>query len=81
MRANQSSIDFERIKAAALRSARSLLQELVPNGRFEGREYVALNPSRADESLGSFKINWHTGVWWRRAYWPSTARPHPLLFQ
>jgi hypothetical protein len=56
-------IDFESIKAAALCSARSLLQELVPNGRFEGREYVALNPSRADNNLGSFKINCQTGEW------------------
>jgi putative DNA primase/helicase len=60
---NTNSIDFDGIKAAALRSARSLLQELVPNGRFEGREYVALNPSRADNNLGSFKINCQTGEW------------------
>jgi hypothetical protein len=56
-------IDFGAINAAALRSARSILPELVPNGRFEGREYVALNPSRADKSLGSFKINCQTGRW------------------
>jgi Protein of unknown function (DUF3987) len=57
------SIDFDEIKAAALRNARSLLLELVPGGRFEGDEYVALNRSRADKNLGSFKINIRTGMW------------------
>ncbi len=56
-------IDFDGIKEAALCNARSLLLELVPNGRFEGDEYVALNPSRTDRNLGSFKINSHTGEW------------------
>ena len=56
-------IDFDGIKEAALCSARSLLPELVPNGRFERHEYIALNPSRADKNLGSFKINSKTGEW------------------
>jgi Protein of unknown function (DUF3987) len=63
MRTNQISIDFDGISAAALNCAQSLLPELVPGGRFEGHEYVALNPSRADKSLGSFKINCRTGKW------------------
>lgn len=63
MRANQSSIDFKDIAADALTGARSLLPELVPGGRFERDEYVALNPSRADKTLGSFKINSRTGLW------------------
>ena len=60
---NSQSIDFKYIAATALSRARSLLPELVPNGRFEGDEYVALNPSRADKSRGSFKINARTGMW------------------
>ena len=28
-----------------------------------GREYVALNPRRADKRLGSFKINTVSGAW------------------
>jgi hypothetical protein len=63
MRANQFGIDFDGIKAAALSSARTLLPELIAGGRLEGHEYVALNPSRADKSLGSFKINCRTGKW------------------
>jgi putative DNA primase/helicase len=57
------TIDFKGIAAAALACARSLLPDLVPGGRFEGDEYVALNPSRADKNLGSFKINVRTGMW------------------
>ena len=63
MRANQSCIGFRDIAAAALGCERALLPELVPNGRFERNEYVALNPSRADKNLGSFKINSRTGLW------------------
>ena len=29
----------------------------------EGREYVALNPKRADRHLGSFRVNLTTGKW------------------
>lgn len=35
----------------------------LPNGRLEGSEWVAINPTRADNSLGSFKINLNTGMW------------------
>jgi putative DNA primase/helicase len=57
-----SSIDFKGIANAALASAKSLLQEWL-GGRFKGHEYVALNPTRNDQSLGSFKMNWQTGEW------------------
>ena len=33
------------------------------DGKFEGDEFVALNPSRDDGKLGSFKINVKTGRW------------------
>jgi hypothetical protein len=58
-----TNIDFQNIAANALAGARLLLPELVPGSRFEGGEYVALNPSRADKRLGSFKINCRTGEW------------------
>ena len=60
---NSQSIDFKGIAATALSRARSLLPELIPSGRFEREEYVALNPSRADKNRGSFKINSRTGLW------------------
>src|SRR6516164_9208476 len=56
-------IDFDGIKAAALRSAHQLLQELLPGGKFQGDEYVVRNPLRNDQHPGSFKINWKTGEW------------------
>jgi putative DNA primase/helicase len=56
-------IDFEGIKVAALRNARSLLPILIPGGKFEGDEYVVRNPRRDDKTPGSFKINSRTGVW------------------
>jgi hypothetical protein len=36
---------------------------LLPDGRREGREWVARNPRRADRSPGSFKVNLATGRW------------------
>jgi hypothetical protein len=56
-------IDFDGINAVALRSARQLLQELLPGGKFQGDEYVVRNPLRNDQHPGSFKINWKTGEW------------------
>ena len=41
----------------------SLLARWLPRGRTEGLEYVALNPTRPDRHLGSFRINLRTGRW------------------
>jgi putative DNA primase/helicase len=56
-------IDFDGINAAALRNARSLLQSLLPGGKFRSLEYIARNPRRDDQRPGSFSINYRTGVW------------------
>jgi len=56
-------IDFVAIKQAALRRALPLLKEWLPNGHLEGDEYVACNPTRADNNPGSFKVNLKTGAW------------------
>ena len=56
-------LDFERIAAAALSSAESLLMQWLPQGRREGHEYKALNPTRNDSREGSFSINLNTGAW------------------
>lgn len=56
-------IDFEGINAAALRSARSLLPELIPGGKFRSLEYVVKNPCRNDRQPGSFSINYKNGRW------------------
>lgn len=51
------------VKTAALASIDSVLSRWCPGGKQQGHEYVVLNPTRADSSLGSFSINLHTGKW------------------
>jgi hypothetical protein len=57
------SIDFGRINAEVLVCLDVVCRRLLPDGRREGQEYVALNPRRADRRLGSFKVNLKTGRW------------------
>lgn len=56
-------IDYARLHQALLPSLRALLEELLPDGRLEGNEFVARNPTRDDHRPGSFKINLVTGLW------------------
>jgi hypothetical protein len=56
-------IAFGRISAAALDHADTLARRWLPDGRREGAEWVALNPTRADHRRGSFKVNLATGRW------------------
>ena len=50
------SFDFARVNAAALAALPAVLSRLLPGGKFDGREFVALNPRRNDTRPGSFKI-------------------------
>ncbi len=50
---------FDKARQVALSSA----LEWLPAGKKEGDEWVCLNPLRADDKLGSFKINLRTGSW------------------
>lgn len=56
-------VDFERVNAAALSRADSVLRAFLPDGRQEGHEWVATNPTRSDHRKGSFKANVITGRW------------------
>ncbi|MBF0301279.1 MAG: hypothetical protein HQK51_21415 [Oligoflexia bacterium] len=56
-------IEFQEINYLASSILPSLIHELLPNGRREGNEWVAINPTRNDLKLGSFKINLITGKW------------------
>ena len=56
-------IDFARVNAAARSALPALVRRWLPNGRQQGREYVVLNPNRADRRPGSFSINLRTGRW------------------
>ncbi len=40
-----------------------ILESVLPGGKVIGNEYVALNPRRADSTLGSFKFSLTTGRW------------------
>jgi hypothetical protein len=54
---------FRALQHASRPSLSRLVRDWLPNGRREGNEWVALNPRRADQSLGSFKVNLKTGLW------------------
>jgi hypothetical protein len=62
-RSHHRQIDFTAINSAALACLPAILNRLLPRGQREGREFVALNPRRADRHLGSFRINLCTGCW------------------
>lgn len=57
------TIDFTRIAAAALHDATRIAETWAPGGKYEGAEYITLNPRRADHSPGSFRLNTVKGVW------------------
>lgn len=56
-------IKFTDLHQSALPYLPAILQRILPGGKIVGREYLALNPRRADSRLGSFKINLMTGRW------------------
>jgi hypothetical protein len=56
-------VNFEAIADQLLSRAAQLLHAWLPDGHFEGDEFVALNPTRGDHSVGSFKVNSRTGAW------------------
>ena len=56
-------VDFARLDRIALGRLSEILARWLPGGRIEAREYVALNPKRADRRPGSFKVNLSTGRW------------------
>ena len=57
------SARFRALRQASRPALSRLVRHWLPNGRREGNEWVALNPRRADRSLGSFKVNLETGRW------------------
>jgi hypothetical protein len=57
------ALDFSKINAAALPALPALCARWMPGGKRIGREYVTLNPTRADRRPGSFKVNLYTGRW------------------
>ena len=62
-RTNHTAIDFKAIAAAALHRSETLVSDWLPNGKRNGKEWTACNPTRDDRHPGSFKVNLHTGAW------------------
>jgi hypothetical protein len=54
---------FDEVNAAAAGRIKSLVESWVSKPRLNGDNLFALNPTRADKSVGSFCINVRTGVW------------------
>jgi hypothetical protein len=60
---DRREVDFPAVNRAALSALPGVLARIVPGGKIVAREYVALNPTRADRRPGSFKVNLRTGRW------------------
>jgi hypothetical protein len=60
---HRSQPEFRAIGSAALRYVPLIVLRWLPDGRREGQEWVACNPTRTDRHLGSFKVNLRTGKW------------------
>jgi hypothetical protein len=61
--AAREPINFDDLNNRARAVLSSLLARWLPEGRVQGKEYVARNPQRADHTPGSFRINVNTGKW------------------
>ena len=62
---DSTKLPFAEIAAACLSCSEALLRVWLPEGKKaeSGNEWVALNPLRADNKLGSFRVNLSTGKW------------------
>ncbi len=58
-----ANIDFARLRADLQPHIGRVVRQLLPDGRLEGQEWTALNPTRTDRHAGSFRINIQTGRW------------------
>jgi putative DNA primase/helicase len=56
-------VDFKKLAADALVSAERLVPQWLAGGARQGPEWVALNPTRGDSKVGSFKVNLVSGRW------------------
>ncbi len=56
-------LNFKKVADTALARIDDVLAKWLPGGRYQGKEYVVLNPTRDDQKPGSFTINRDKGVW------------------
>ncbi|MFH6786750.1 hypothetical protein [Methylobacterium sp. MA0201] len=57
------TVAIARIADHALSSADAILARWLPDGKRQGAEWVARNPTRGDARPGSFKVNAKSGLW------------------
>ena len=55
--------DYKALAASALASIDRVVGRWLPDGKRDGAEYVARNPTRNDQQKGSFSVNLASGVW------------------
>lgn len=55
--------DYNKLNDALAGTLDSLVDRWLPDGKLNGAEYTAINPTRSDNKLGSFKINVRNGKW------------------
>ena len=58
-----NKINFTQVKNFLKGHEEAILKHLLPTGQTAGSEYIALNPTRNDKNLGSFRINTTTWKW------------------
>ncbi|EXJ14864.1 DUF927 domain-containing protein [Imhoffiella purpurea] len=56
-------VDIKDTARAALDAAESICRHWLPEGKRQGPEWIARNPTRHDETPGSFAVNVTTGKW------------------
>jgi hypothetical protein len=56
-------VNFEAVNRIALACLPDLVRRWLPDGKRRNREWVAINPIRADRHAGSFSVNITTGRW------------------
>src|SRR5882672_9953897 len=56
-------VDVSDVSKAALAALDMLIPKLLPGGYRSGDEWVCRNPTRNDNTAGSFKVNLRSGVW------------------
>jgi hypothetical protein len=61
-RGHCTGVDFAHINAVALPHVPDLVVRWLPDGHREGRNWVAINPRRADRHAGSFSVNLDSGL-------------------
>lgn len=59
----QTDYEYQELSFTLLGQSDDLLKNWLPGGHDEGKDYVALNPTRHDRNKGCFRINQETGEW------------------